>query len=287
MAGPGTRWRGSGGSGPRCLGGSSAPAGGRFTSTAWGIPGPGLGGRPPVRGGFKAHVWGIQTPSVNIWAGSGSLSAVQEPLGRPRAGQSRASPAHPPVLAHPHAEPPALGELVGSGLSPLVHSNGEAEDPRSLGGQGEPCRDPRRAQGRHRGGMCQDCFTLGPAPLIAPVWIFPVLLLRTQPSSQSLMSSVASLLPRDSAGAPDHPPVPDHTAGRPLPKAASCMGFTPHTQTVQGSFFFLAIFSDPQLTCSGGSCPEGYPHIPAKSPRSPSTWQLCLLPSGTWQWPLL
>lgn len=145
-----------------------APAGGRFRSTVWGFRAPGWGEQPPVRGAFKGPVWGIQAPNVGIWAGSGFLTPVQRcrsPSAAPRTSPARSPQSWPiPTLG---SQPPAW-ELMGLGLSPLVPSDGGAEDPHSLGWQGEPCQDPQRANGRYRGGMCKIVLPLALPRLDSP-----------------------------------------------------------------------------------------------------------------------
>lgn len=126
-----------GGEGLRCHGGPRDPlarAGGGAAPVSEGLrapPGDGSdprlgafraprwGEQPWVGGGFKAHVWGIQTSSVNIWARSGFLTPQQQGRSPSTAlGKGRAGPRLrlPPVLAHPHTEPPALVSDPGLGV---------------------------------------------------------------------------------------------------------------------------------------------------------------------------
>lgn len=185
---------------------------GRGDSSVMAAPGsrcPGQWGeQPPVFGGVQIPGWGrvqirglgVQAPGVSVWAGSGLQLPVQQgqsPLAAPgqgRAGPRRHTPPSPGPCPHRVAgagvSAPGLGV---DGVGPVTLFFPLTEGLRI------PTALPRPSEGRGviQTGEVQARFTLSPAPLTTPLWIPPVLLLRIQPSSWSLMSSVASLRPKE------------------------------------------------------------------------------------------
>lgn len=112
--------QGSGRSGPRCLRGFRASAGGRFRSTVWGIQGPGLVGATPGETGVQSPRLGNSDPQCE-YMGTFRLpspsTAGPEPLGRPREEQSGTSPAQPPQSwPIPILNPLGWGSASGLGV---------------------------------------------------------------------------------------------------------------------------------------------------------------------------